>query len=108
MNPAKALARARQSASLTQLELASRAGTSQATISAYENGAKTPSLAVLERLLGAAGTRLVLEDLPGAAALDPERQAATARTLHDVLVLAEALPVKHDAVLGYPRLPGST
>jgi transcriptional regulator with XRE-family HTH domain len=44
---------ARQAAGLTQLELASRAGTAQPAVAAYESGARAPSLATLERLLDA-------------------------------------------------------
>jgi transcriptional regulator with XRE-family HTH domain len=44
---------ARQSAGITQLELARHAGTVQPAVAAYESGAKTPNLATLERLLGA-------------------------------------------------------
>jgi transcriptional regulator with XRE-family HTH domain len=46
---------ARQSAGITQLELASRAGTAQPAVAAYESGARVPSLATLERLLDACG-----------------------------------------------------
>ena len=105
MDVARTLADARRDARLTQVELARRAGTSQSTLSAYESGAKTPSLGTLQRLLGAAGSRLAVQELPGTAAIEPERQRATSRTLVEVLALAEALPVKHDRVLSYPRLP---
>ncbi|MGA2455551.1 MAG: helix-turn-helix transcriptional regulator [Solirubrobacteraceae bacterium] len=44
---------ARREAGITQLELASRAGTAQPAVAAYESGARTPNLATLERLLGA-------------------------------------------------------
>jgi transcriptional regulator with XRE-family HTH domain len=43
---------ARKAAGITQLELAGRAGTAQPAVAAYESGARTPSLATLERLLG--------------------------------------------------------
>lgn len=49
---------ARRVAGLTQAELAERAGTSQATLSAYERGAKSPALKVAERILHAAGLEL--------------------------------------------------
>lgn len=48
---------------MTQETLARRAGTSQSTLSAYERGLKTPSLAVVERLLYALGYRLDLRDV---------------------------------------------
>lgn len=51
----------RREAGLTQAELARRAGTSQATISAYEVGTKVPSLSTLERLAKAGGAGLVLD-----------------------------------------------
>ena len=44
---------AREAAGITQQDLASRARTAQPAIAAYESGARTPSLATLERLLGA-------------------------------------------------------
>lgn len=37
---------ARRSRGMTQIELAEKAGTSQATLSAYERGLKSPSLKV--------------------------------------------------------------
>lgn len=55
---------ARNSAGLTQAETASRAGTSQATVAAYEAGRKSPRLATLERMAGALGCRLALELAP--------------------------------------------
>lgn len=107
MNVFKALSDARRQAGLTQVELAKRARTSQATLSAYESGAKVPSFPVLQRLLGATGCRLVVTELPGEASLSPERQEATSRGLGEVLALAEALPVRHEPRLAYPHLPES-
>jgi transcriptional regulator with XRE-family HTH domain len=46
---------ARREAGLTQQALADRAGTSQAAVSAYESGRRSPSVDTLCRLLGAAG-----------------------------------------------------
>lgn len=46
---------ARRRASLTQHELAGRAATSQAAISAYESGRRSPSVSTLCRILEAAG-----------------------------------------------------
>jgi transcriptional regulator with XRE-family HTH domain len=43
----------RQAADITQLELATRAGTAQPAVAAYESGARTPNLATLKRLLDA-------------------------------------------------------
>jgi transcriptional regulator with XRE-family HTH domain len=44
---------ARRAAGITQLELARSAGTAQPAVAAYESGARTPSFATLQRLLGA-------------------------------------------------------
>lgn len=46
---------ARRQAGMTQVELAARARTSQAAISAYESGRRSPSVDTLCRILGAAG-----------------------------------------------------
>jgi len=64
---------ARHAAGITQLELASRAGTAQSAVAAYESGSRTPSLATLERLLGACEYDIELHARPrvrrGAASL---------------------------------------
>ena len=105
MDAAVALRDARLAAGLSQAALGDRVGTSQATISAYENGTKQPSVATLSRLLAATGTRLTV-----APATHPIREPSSrelkraARSLADVLALAESLPVRHRRVLGYPRL----
>jgi transcriptional regulator with XRE-family HTH domain len=46
---------ARRQAGLTQAVLAERAGTSQAAVSAYESGRRSPSVDTLCRILSAAG-----------------------------------------------------
>lgn len=60
MDRAYLLEWARRSRRLTQAELAARSGTSQATLSAYERGLKSPSLKVASRILEAAGYDLNL------------------------------------------------
>lgn len=52
------LAAVRAASGLTQEAVAGRAGTSQATLSAYERGAKSPTLAVADRILHALGYEL--------------------------------------------------
>ena len=54
------LERARRARGLTQAQLAARAGTSQATLSAYERGLKSPSLKVAARIIAATGHDLNL------------------------------------------------
>jgi transcriptional regulator with XRE-family HTH domain len=61
MEPSGVLERARASAGLTQDELARRAGTSRTTLSAYENGRKSPMVATFARLLSEAGYELTAE-----------------------------------------------
>ncbi|MCP9488387.1 MAG: helix-turn-helix domain-containing protein [Solirubrobacteraceae bacterium MAG38_C4-C5] len=96
---------ARRRAGLSQTELARRAGTSQATISAYESGRKQPSVATLSRLLAAAGARLTVEHgRPPVVLPSPHEHARAARTLSQVLSLAASLPVRHERGLRYPSL----
>lgn len=55
------LAQVRRAAGLSQGELARRAHTSRPTLSAYEHGRKSPTLATAERLLAEAGFQLCAE-----------------------------------------------
>ena len=57
-NAAELLEQVRASSGLTQEELARRAGTSRPTLSAYEHGRKSPSVAIFARLLSRAGWEL--------------------------------------------------
>lgn len=106
MNAASTIRAARGRAGLTQARLAALAGTSQATLSAYENGRKQPSVDTLDRLLAAAGARL--EVAPRRAAVivpGRERLERAGRELVDVIALAAALPSRHEVRLRFPRLP---
>jgi transcriptional regulator with XRE-family HTH domain len=106
MDVARVLVTSRQAAGLSQRAVAAQAGTSQATLSAYENGRKVPSLPVLERLLHAMGARLAV--LPSTEA--PQQPGAAAdwarhdRHLVQAIELAEALPYRPAPALRYPRL----
>lgn len=64
---AQLLREARSLASLSQSELAQRAGVAQSVISTYEAGRRAPSLAMLRRLVEAAGVDLevTLRPRPG-------------------------------------------
>ncbi len=55
---------ARRDAGLTQAELAARAHTSQAAISAYESGRRSPSVDTLARIIDAAGADLRMRLAP--------------------------------------------
>src|SRR5260370_35021814 len=57
-NAAELLEQVRASSGLTQEELARRAGTSRPTLSAYEHGRKSPTVATFARLLSGAGWEL--------------------------------------------------
>jgi transcriptional regulator with XRE-family HTH domain len=109
MDVAASIRQARQRAGLSQTALAGRAGTSQATISAYESGRKQPSVDTLERLLAAAGERLTTERAARAVVRPSQAQLQKAgRTLVEVLGLAEALPSRRAGKLRFPRLPEPT
>lgn len=108
MDTGTTLREARERAGITQAELARRTGTSQATISAYESGRKQPAVETFARLLAAAGSRLVVEpDRPPVVVPSARQRARSARTLLDVLALAQALPTDHNERLRYPRLPAT-
>lgn len=61
LNASELLEHVRVSAGLTQEELARRAGTSRPTLSAYEHGRKSPTVATFARLLSQAGWDLAAE-----------------------------------------------
>jgi transcriptional regulator with XRE-family HTH domain len=105
MDAGASLRDARHRAGLTQAELASRAGTSQAAISAYEHGRKAPSVETLARVLAAAGTRLTTAPASAPVVRPTRAQLARAgRALVDVMLLAEALPTRHSPELRFPPL----
>ena len=60
MDRACLLERARRGRGLTQAQFAARSGTSQATLSAYERGLKSPTLKVAARIIAATGHDLNL------------------------------------------------
>ena len=78
---------ARIEAGLSQRELAARAGTSGATVAAYERGTKEPRLSTLLRLLSAAGMRLELSYAPvlSSANGDLTREDRRSLALHRVI-----------------------
>jgi transcriptional regulator with XRE-family HTH domain len=105
MDVARTLRDARGRAGLSQAELARRAATSQAAISAYESSAKEPSVATLSRLLTATGSRLTVDPAPPRVLVpSPAQQSRAGRIFADVLALADALPTHHELELRFPRL----
>lgn len=104
-NSATTLKQARLEAGLSQTELARRAGTSQATLSAYEHGHKQPTASTLARLVAAAGWRLTVVPAERPVATPSSDQLRErGQRLEEVIELAEALPVRHTSTLRYPRL----
>ncbi len=100
MEAATLLRRARTRSRLTLRELASLAGTSHATLSAYETGRKVPTVATLDRIVRATGLELVGELEPSVGGVD---RAARGRELIEVLELAALFPARHDPELTFPR-----
>lgn len=96
---------ARRRHGLSQTELASRAGTSQPVISAYEHGRRDPTTRTLRRLIAAAGDRLDLRLAPAPPDIPPPSGPEEhARRLIDVLLLADAIGHRDRGPLTYPRL----
>jgi transcriptional regulator with XRE-family HTH domain len=105
MTAAQTISEIRRRSGLGLRELARRAGTSHATLHAYESGAKEPRLETIARLADAAGFTLEVALAPrpdaGAGRVDKGRELAEA------LTLAAAFPARHRPTLGLPVF-GST
>lgn len=93
------LRQARLSAGLSLRELALRAGTSHATLSAYEQGRKTPSVTTFLRILDACGQAVDVELSPRIRAADGLPRG---EELQQVLLLAEAFPASHSDTIEFP------
>lgn len=88
---------ARRRTGLTLRQLGEAAGTSHSTLSAYESGRTTPTVATLNRILRAAGFAVDVT-------LSPRiERAERGRELADVLELAAQFPARHAAHIEYPR-----
>lgn len=93
---------ARLNACLSQVELASLAGTSQPALARYEAGTTIPALPTLERLLSACGRRLQIE-------APPLPKKATATSVRGQLgMLAGRLRRRRRAILDAARRRGIT
>ncbi len=99
MDAASILRRARTRAGLSLRELAERAGTSHATLAAYESGRKVPGSATLDRIVRAAGFQMEVTLTPRIGAIDP---ADRGRELVEVLELAAHFPARHARHLEAP------
>ena len=106
MDAASTLRRARQRAELSLRELASRAGTSHATLAAYEAGRAVPRVDTLDRILRAAGFATDIDVARRADATIADREAK-GEELREALELAAMFPARHAAKLRFPRFPAS-
>ena len=99
---AHSLRNARQRAGLSLRALAQRAGTSHATLSAYEQGRKTPSAVVFLRILEACGNAVDIRLQPRIREADgiPRGEELAA-----VLKLAEQFPSSAERHLPLPPFP---
>ena len=70
MDPGALLRDSRDAAGLTQTELASRAGTTQAAVARVERGRVSPTIRTLQRLLAATGHELALAAAPARSSVD--------------------------------------
>lgn len=97
---AATLALARQRAGLSLRAAAERAGTSHATLVAYEKGRKTPAVTTFLRVLNAYGYAADIELAPRIRELDGHPRGDE---LRDALELAALFPARHTKTLRYPR-----
>ena len=104
MDAARTLRRARVEAGLSLRVLAERAGTSHATLAAYEAGRAVPRVDTLDRILRAAGFATDIEVARRPDATYGERQAK-AHELWLALELAAMFPARHASRLRYPPFP---
>lgn len=104
MDAARTLRRARLGAGLSLRGLAERAGTSHATLAAYEAGRAVPRVDTLDRILRAAGYAADIEVTHRPDATDGER-TAKGDELRQALDLAAMFPARHGKRLRFPRFP---
>jgi transcriptional regulator with XRE-family HTH domain len=104
VDAARTLRRARTRAGLSLRGLAARAGTSHATLAAYEAGRAVPQVDTLDRILRAAGfaTEISISARPDAT--DDERRSK-GDELRTALELAAMFPARHSRRLRFPRFP---
>jgi transcriptional regulator with XRE-family HTH domain len=109
VSPAQLIRAVRRRRGLTQAELATRAGTSQPVVSAYEHDRRDPSFSTLQKLIEAAGEQLRIDAIPPLPDLPKARDAEEHnRRFLDVLSLADAIPVRRrSALLQAPRMISS-
>lgn len=104
MDAATTIRRARSRAGLTLRALADRAGTSHATLAAYEAGRVIPRVDTLDRILRAAGFASAIE-LEARADAGDEAREAKGRELVEALELAALFPARHRPRLDLAAFP---
>lgn len=102
MSAAEVLRVARRRAGLSSRALARRAGTSHATLLAYESGKKNPRVETFERIVRAAGFAADV-DLTVRPDADEAERIAKGCELAEVLDLAAQFPADHQRHLSSPR-----
>jgi transcriptional regulator with XRE-family HTH domain len=102
MDAALLIRSARRQSRLSLRALAARAGTSHATLSAYEKGRVDPTTTVLSRIIAAAGQSIEATLLGAPADLD---DLSRGEELLAVLELAEQFPARHAPRLEFPAFP---
>jgi len=103
MDAAVTLRRARVMAGLSLRALAERAGTSHATLAAYEAGRAVPRVDTLDRILRAAGYASDIDIARRPDATDHDREAKGDELLQ-ALELAAMFPARHSRRLRFPPL----
>jgi transcriptional regulator with XRE-family HTH domain len=98
MNFAAVTRRARIRAGFSLRHLAERAGTSHATLSAYETGRVSPSVQTVQRIIRAAGFEMAIDLVP----LVGSDELNRGDELVQVLELASQFPARHTRDLPYP------
>ena len=94
------LREARERSGLSLRQLARRAGTSHATLLAYENGRKVPAVSTFLRVLEACGFAVDLNIAPRIRERDGLDRGDE---LAEVLLLAEQFPSRPSGRMPYPR-----
>ena len=101
VDAATTLRRARRREGLTLRALAERAGTSHATLAAYESGRAIPRVDTLDRILRAAGYATDIEMSRRADPTEADREAK-GEELREALELAAMFPARHTKTLRCP------
>jgi transcriptional regulator with XRE-family HTH domain len=104
MDVSPTLRRARAKAGLSLRALAERAGTSHATLAAYEAGRIVPRVDTLDRILRAAGFAATI-DLARRPDSTNEEREAKGEELRQALELAAMFPARHARHLLFPTFP---